>query len=148
MKSRTLKRSIKIGDRLTSVSVEDVFWDALKEIAAAQGISVTDVILKIDNERQHRHLSSAIRVFVAGHLWKEPATRTFDECVDRLIKLARSKATAPDAVAKMMHELDAYLDSFPDPNVRFYERWKVRIAFANLARNEGFAIQFLRKLDE
>jgi predicted DNA-binding ribbon-helix-helix protein len=151
MKSGSLKRSIKIGDRSTSISVEDVFWDALREIAAAQGISIADLILRIDGERQHGNLSSAVRVFVlgcAGDFWKKTATMTFDECADRLAKLARSKAVPPDALAKMMHELDAYLASFPDPNVRFYERCKVRIAFANKARSDEVAIQFLRKLDE
>jgi predicted DNA-binding ribbon-helix-helix protein len=151
MKSRPRKRSIKIGNRSTSVTVEDVFWDALRETADAQGISIVELISRIDNERQYENLSSAIRVFVANYAntsWKQTATVPFDVCVDRLTKLARSKATAPEVVALMMHELDAYLTSFPEPNVRFYERSKVRIAFANKARSSEVVIQFLRRLDE
>ena len=84
----------------------------------------------------------------AGDFWKKTATTTFEKCVDHLVKLAQSKAVPADALGKMMHELDAYLVSFPDPNVRFYERCKVRIAFANKARSDEVVIQFLRKLDE
>jgi predicted DNA-binding ribbon-helix-helix protein len=42
------------------VSLEDDFWHAVKEVAAAQNISVQDLILKIDKERTHANLSSAI----------------------------------------------------------------------------------------
>ena len=47
------KRSVELNGRKTGVSLEDDFWHALKEIAAAQNISVQDLILKIDNERTH-----------------------------------------------------------------------------------------------
>jgi predicted DNA-binding ribbon-helix-helix protein len=43
--SPVVKRSIKIAGYQTSVSLEDEFWNALKEIATTQnvGISKTDV---------------------------------------------------------------------------------------------------------
>jgi predicted DNA-binding ribbon-helix-helix protein len=151
MKPRPPKRSIKIGNRSTSVTVEDVFWDALRHIADAQGISTVELISRIDKERQYGNLSSAIRAFVfsyASTSWKKPATVPFEVCVDRLTKLAKSKVAVPDVLARMMHELNAYLRLFPDPNVRFYELCKVRIAFANKARSSEVAIQFLRRLDE
>lgn len=60
---RLAKRSVRIAGHRTSVSVEDAFWDALKEIAAARGISIDALITEIDGARE-ANLSSAIRVFV------------------------------------------------------------------------------------
>jgi len=47
------KRSVKIDGQPTSVSLEDAFWHALKEIAAKQNIAVQDLVLKIDKGRTH-----------------------------------------------------------------------------------------------
>jgi predicted DNA-binding ribbon-helix-helix protein len=58
------KRSIILAGRKTSVSLEDEFWEGLKEIAAARDIRLADLASKIDSERRHANLSSAIRLFV------------------------------------------------------------------------------------
>jgi predicted DNA-binding ribbon-helix-helix protein len=65
--SRVLKRSIKIARHNTSVSLEDAFWSAFKEIAATQKIPLSDLVSTINNERKHGNLSSAIRLFVLDH---------------------------------------------------------------------------------
>ena len=61
------KRSVKIAGHKTSVSLEEEFWDALKAIAAAEGVSMTALIERIDGERRG-NLSSALRVYVLEHL--------------------------------------------------------------------------------
>jgi predicted DNA-binding ribbon-helix-helix protein len=38
MKSPVLKRSILIGGHKTSVSLEDAFWNAMKEISGQRGV--------------------------------------------------------------------------------------------------------------
>jgi len=43
------------------------FGGALKEIAARERISVPTLVNRIDTERQHTNLSSAIRLFVLDH---------------------------------------------------------------------------------
>jgi predicted DNA-binding ribbon-helix-helix protein len=58
------KRSIIIAGHKTSVSLENEFWEGLKEIAAARNIRLADLASKIDSERRHPNLSSAIRLFV------------------------------------------------------------------------------------
>ena len=63
-KSAVLKRSIVIAGHKTSVSMEDDFWKKLKEIAHKQEQTVSDLVAKIDKDREHSNLSSAIRVFV------------------------------------------------------------------------------------
>ena len=57
------KRSVMIAGHRTSVSVEAPFWDALKQIAGREGISINDLIARIDGARGG-NLSSAIRVYV------------------------------------------------------------------------------------
>jgi predicted DNA-binding ribbon-helix-helix protein len=64
MKSAVIKRSIVIAGHKTSVSLEDAFWSALKEIAGNRHMTLSDLVAAIDTERRHRNLSSAIRLFV------------------------------------------------------------------------------------
>jgi len=70
------KRSVKIDGQPTSVSLEDAFWYALKEIAATQNIAVQDLVLKIDKGRTHGNLSSAVRVYVLGYYYDRHDTKT------------------------------------------------------------------------
>lgn len=64
MSTGVTKRSVMIAGHRTSVSLEDPFWDALREIAEARGQSVQALIGAIDADREGQNLSSAIRVFV------------------------------------------------------------------------------------
>ena len=64
MKSLVVKRSINIAGHKTSVSLEDAFWNALKEIAGARDASLSDLVAGIDKARELGNLSSAIRLFV------------------------------------------------------------------------------------
>lgn len=64
MRSVVAKRSIVIGKHKTSVSLEDQFWAALKEIAADRHVTLSELVSDIDAERRHGNLSSALRLFV------------------------------------------------------------------------------------
>jgi predicted DNA-binding ribbon-helix-helix protein len=64
MKSSVVKRSIVVSGHKTSVSLEEAFWKALKEIAAGRNLALSDLVASIDAERQHANLSSAIRLFI------------------------------------------------------------------------------------
>lgn len=61
------KRSVKISGHVTSVSLEEPFWDELKKIAAAEKLSLNALIAKIDGTREG-NLSSALRLYVLGNL--------------------------------------------------------------------------------
>jgi predicted DNA-binding ribbon-helix-helix protein len=67
MRSAIVKRSIVIAGHKTSVSLEDGFWKALKEIAGSRGSTLSDLVAAIDSERKHANLSSAVRLFVLDH---------------------------------------------------------------------------------
>lgn len=52
---------------MTSISLEDVFWQALQDEAARQEISVAALVAEIDKDRT-TGLSSAIRVYLFNRL--------------------------------------------------------------------------------
>ena len=86
MKSLIVKRS---GSRhKTSVSLEDAFWNSLKEIAMAG--SLPDFLTAIDSKRRHGNLSSTIRQFVLNfyreQLVDRADVRDKREAIQRLIK--------------------------------------------------------------
>jgi predicted DNA-binding ribbon-helix-helix protein len=67
MKSPVVKRSIVIGGHKTSVSLEDAFWQGLKQVAVIRKMTLSDLVAAIDGERRQGNLSSAIRLFVLDH---------------------------------------------------------------------------------
>lgn len=65
--NRPVKRSVAIRGHRTSLSLEPEFWDELKRIAEARGVSLAALIAEIDTARGEApaaNLSSALRVFV------------------------------------------------------------------------------------
>ncbi len=64
MKSSIIKRSVVIHGHKTSVSLEQPFWDAFRGLAEGERMSTSALLRKVDAERDHSNLSSAIRVFV------------------------------------------------------------------------------------
>jgi len=66
VKSPVSRRSTSFAGHKTSVSLEDQFWNSLKEIARERGMTVAALVAAIDGDRQHTNLSSAIRLFVLG----------------------------------------------------------------------------------
>jgi len=67
MKSAVLKRSIILEGHKTSVSLEDEFWDGLREIVSDRNTSLSIVVDEIDRDRDNCNLSSAIRVYVFNY---------------------------------------------------------------------------------
>lgn len=61
------KRSIIIAGHASSVSLESEFWEELKAVALRLGLSVNQLVTRIDQERMG-NLSSAIRVFILNDL--------------------------------------------------------------------------------
>jgi predicted DNA-binding ribbon-helix-helix protein len=65
MKSSIVKRSIVVAGHKTSVSLEDAFWNSLRQIANERNETLSDLVANIDTDRQQgSNLSSAIRLFV------------------------------------------------------------------------------------
>jgi predicted DNA-binding ribbon-helix-helix protein len=61
------KRSFSISGHKTSISVEEPFWLALRDIARDEKLSLAALVGRIDKQRQQTNLSSAIRVYILTH---------------------------------------------------------------------------------
>jgi predicted DNA-binding ribbon-helix-helix protein len=69
---RIVKHSLSIAGHRTSISLEEAFWQALKESAAARGVSLAQLVAEIDATRGDANLSSAIRVFALEEAKRQP----------------------------------------------------------------------------
>ena len=71
MSARPVKRSLTLRGHRTSVSLEDAFWRAFRDIAAAEGKPINQLAAEIDEARgTEAGLASAIRVFVLERMTK------------------------------------------------------------------------------
>jgi predicted DNA-binding ribbon-helix-helix protein len=61
---RPVKRSFTIAGHSTSISLEEPFWEGLKEAAKAQGLAVAALVETIDRKRGNSGLSSAVRIWL------------------------------------------------------------------------------------
>ena len=63
---RPKKRSLILNGHNTSVSLEDLFWTELKNIAKEQELSINQLVAKIDDSRNFevRGLATELREFV------------------------------------------------------------------------------------
>ena len=63
---KIIKKSIRIGNHRTSISIENEFWSELENEAKIQKLSMNRLILKIDTQRpkDYVNLSSYIRVWI------------------------------------------------------------------------------------
>jgi predicted DNA-binding ribbon-helix-helix protein len=72
MKAGPVKRSVMIAGHATSISLEPVFWEALRAAAAAEQLPLSALVARIDAERvrapEPPNLASAIRVWLFERL--------------------------------------------------------------------------------
>jgi predicted DNA-binding ribbon-helix-helix protein len=67
-----VKRSVEIAGHKTSVSLEPLFWDALKSAASGEGLPINALVARIDAERLSADvppgLASAIRLWLLDRM--------------------------------------------------------------------------------
>jgi predicted DNA-binding ribbon-helix-helix protein len=68
------KRSVTIKGHRTSITLEDAFWRALREVSEAEGRSIPLIIGEIDRARGKSSLSAAIRVYLLEYFKRRAAT--------------------------------------------------------------------------
>ncbi len=61
-----IKKSFTIGNHRTSISLEPEFWDALENQAKEKDVSLSKLVLEIDNNKpkDYTNLASFIRVWI------------------------------------------------------------------------------------
>jgi predicted DNA-binding ribbon-helix-helix protein len=73
LKSSLLKRSIIVGGKKTSISLEEGFWEALGEIVKERQTTLAELVTGIKAERRNANLSSAVRMFILAHFQNQTA---------------------------------------------------------------------------
>lgn len=72
MNSRPVKRSLTLRGHRTSVSLEEAFWTAFRDIAREERRPINDLAAEIDEARgTDCGLASAIRLYVLDH-YRQP----------------------------------------------------------------------------
>lgn len=65
-----VKRSVEIAGHKTSISLEPLFWDMLREAAAREGLPLNALVARIDEERIRAEtstgLAGAIRLWLVA----------------------------------------------------------------------------------
>jgi predicted DNA-binding ribbon-helix-helix protein len=57
-------RNVVVAGHRTSVRLESVMWDSLRDIAQRLGIGVNELVTEIDGRRDGLGLTAAIRVYI------------------------------------------------------------------------------------
>ncbi len=76
--TRPVKRSFSIRGHRTSISLEEPFWDALREAATRERLSLAALIARIDESRGNAGLSSAVRVWILEDVRRGSAVVSYD----------------------------------------------------------------------
>ncbi|WP_398471184.1 ribbon-helix-helix domain-containing protein [Tardiphaga sp.] len=66
-RSSIKKRSVVIGGRKTSVSLENDFWEEVRNIAQSKDQSVVDFVADVIKGYEGHNVSSALRLSVLEH---------------------------------------------------------------------------------
>ena len=71
-----VKRSVEIAGHKTSISLEPLFWDMLRQAAQDEGIPLNALVARIDEERIRAErppgLAGAIRLWLASTCARNP----------------------------------------------------------------------------
>ena len=65
--SSLLIRNIVVAGHRTSVRLEPLMWEALREIARREEKSLPQLVTEIDSERTASSLTAAIRVYIVNY---------------------------------------------------------------------------------
>ncbi len=70
-----VKRSVEIAGHKTSISLEPLFWELLKQAASAEGVPINALVARIDAERIRADvppgLAGAVRIWLVAWLVSE-----------------------------------------------------------------------------
>jgi predicted DNA-binding ribbon-helix-helix protein len=77
--SRPLKRSFSIKGHRTSISLEAPFWDALRDAAAEQKLTLAGLVAQIDDRRgDDGGLSTAVRIWVLDYFRRRAELNSYN----------------------------------------------------------------------
>lgn len=67
MNSKLISRNIVVGNRRTSIRLEDAAWNALDDICRFEGVTVNQLCSMIDARRNSGSRTSAVRAYIVSY---------------------------------------------------------------------------------
>lgn len=75
--SDRIRKNITIGNRRTSVSLEEQVWEGLTDICRREGLTIDGLCTAVDARRKESSMSSSLRVFLLTYF--RLVTETMEE---------------------------------------------------------------------
>jgi len=86
MKSQMVKRSVVLSGRKQSISLENVVWKSLEEIATHMDVNLLALLAKIDSTRVQNNLTSATRLFVLNFYREQLDIRDRHKAIEAVLR--------------------------------------------------------------
>jgi len=67
MNNGLISRNVTVNGHRTSIRLEQVTWDALDDISAAEGLSIHEICSMVDTQRGKSSRTSAVRTFILSY---------------------------------------------------------------------------------
>ena len=100
-KSALVKCSVVIKGHKTSISLEDIFWAALRHIALDQNTTISEIVARIDAKRNGSTRSSAIRQYIMADMQDRALGRVDRKAGDVLDAGIEERNVEPTAIEKL-----------------------------------------------
>jgi len=109
------RKNIIIGNRRTSVSLEDRVWDGLVEVCRREELSIDDLCTRVNDRRMASSMSSLLRVFLLTYF------RIVTENAERMLSAQTGRGLAQPPQTAFPGTLDQALDRFSADQKRYAE---------------------------
>lgn len=76
--SRPVKCSFSLRGHQTSISLEQPFWDALKDAAEKEGKTPATIVAEVDEARGNSGLSGAVRMWILDYFRGQRAAEDYN----------------------------------------------------------------------
>ncbi len=76
--SRPVKHSFSLRGHQTSISLEQPFWDALKDAAEKEGKTPATIVAEVDEARGNSGLSGAVRMWILDYFRGQRAAEDYN----------------------------------------------------------------------
>jgi predicted DNA-binding ribbon-helix-helix protein len=99
-----------LGERRTSVSLEDQVWDGLTDVCRREEISIDELCTKVESLRVGSSMSSALRVFLMTY-FRMLMEQLEDPVPGHAPGLAEQRAPFPSALEAALDRFQAEQDA-------------------------------------
>jgi predicted DNA-binding ribbon-helix-helix protein len=140
--------SVKVAGRWTTVRLEAELMEALKDVALAEGGSITEICTRLAQDRKQGSLTSALRLHILKHYREQANQRAVagpsSELAKELETFRRSLLATDERNYVLRHDLDLERIGEADAGIAFlFAYWKALTKGAAQPSFEEFRLETL-----